>query len=139
LAGAAPYGEAGRFQRPVGLAVVGGRGDDDSCGGRGSLAGSTGRRVQGLDAANGAPLFVLPAPSGTRLLGVAAAPLIPRERDADADDAEHQPRARSGEVGWRIYAGDFDLDRIHFWEPPAPDASIGSVAALGCEVAVEAS
>ena len=106
---------------------------------RGSLAGSTGRRVQGLDAANGAPLFVLPAPSGTRLLGVAAAPLIPRERDADADDAEHQPRARSGEVGWRIYAGDFDLDRIHFWEPPAPDASIGSVAALGCEVAVEAS
>ena len=140
-------GEAGRFQHPVGLAVVGGGGDDDSCGGARTkcqarlllVSEFTGRRVQGLDATNGAPLFVLPAPSGTRLLGVAAAPLIPRERDADADDAEHQPRARSGEVGWRIYAGDFDLDRIHFWEPPAPDASIGSVAALGCEVAVEAS
>ena len=78
----------GRFEHPIGLALL-----------EGLLLVSefNGRRVQGLQPRTGEPLFVLPAQSGTRLLGVAGVP---------GGDG----------VGTRIYAGDFDLDRIHFWE-----------------------
>jgi len=84
------YGAApGQFEHPIGLAVL-----------EGKLLVSefTGRRVQALDAASGAPLFALPAPANTRLLGLCA--------------LEH-----------RIYVGDFDVDRVHCWESLQSPAS----------------
>lgn len=113
----------GQFEHPVGLAIV-----DASPPGRGRMqmglplllvSEFTGRRVQGLHAISGAPLFKLVAPSSTRLLGVAAAPmgstLSALHGDGDGlTDADDRGRVGSGV---RIYAGDFDLDRIHFWEP----------------------
>ena len=78
----------GQFEHPIGLAIL-----QDS----GTLLVSefTGRRVQALDASNGAPLFVLPAPANTRLLGLCVI----------GTANEH-----------RIFVGDFDLDRVHCWE-----------------------
>ena len=76
--GAAP----GHFDRPIGLAVVDGKL---------LVSEFTGRRVQGLDAITGAPLFALPAPANTRLLGVCA-------------------------FDNRIFVCDFDVDRVHCWE-----------------------
>ena len=73
---------AGQFEHPIGLTV--------SEAGLLIVSEFTGRRVQALCARSGVPLFVLPAPSGTRLLGLCA-----------ASD--------------RVYVGDFDIDRVHWW------------------------
>ena len=60
----------------------------------------TGRRVQGLDAQTRAAIFIIPSPFGTRLLGVCAT------------------------TAGRIYAGDFDTDRIHVWGQPLGGTSL---------------